>query len=80
MTTQLANAIEASQSSLKTEYCEWLTSAEAADYLRISKAQLMNRTSSGRVPYYKDGRRNVYLVSELRELLMSHPKGERHGN
>lgn len=67
-------------SSLTTEYREWLTSAEAAQYLGISTAQLMNLTSSGKVPYYKFGRSNRYLVSELRELLMSHPKGERHGN
>lgn len=66
--------------SLKIEYREWLTSAEAAHYLRISKGQLMNLVSSGRVPYFKWGRSNRYLVSELRELLMSHPKGERHGN
>jgi excisionase family DNA binding protein len=66
--------------SLTTEYREWLTSAEAAQYLGVSPSQLMNLTSSGRVPYYKLGRSNRYLVSELRELLMSHPKGERHGN
>lgn len=66
--------------SLKTEYTEVLTSAEAADYLRISTSQLMNLTSSGRVPYFKWGRSNRYLLSELRELLMSQPRGERHGN
>ncbi len=66
--------------SLKTEYREWLASAEAAQYLGISTAQLMNLTSSGRIPYYKFGRSNRYLLSELREVLMSQPKGERHGN
>ena len=80
MTTHIASANETSQRSLTTEYREWLTSAEAAQYMRISKAQLMNLVSSGRVPYFKWGRSNRYLVSELRELLMSHPKGERHGN
>ena len=66
-------------SSLKTEEREWLTSAEAAQYLGISTAQLMNLTSSGKVPYYKFGRSNRYLVSELRQMLLSYPKGERHG-
>jgi len=66
--------------SLKTEYREWLTSAEAADYLGTSTAHLMNLTSSGKVPYYKLGRSNRYLISELRELLMSQPRGDRHGN
>ena len=70
----------ASFSSLTTEYSEWLTSQEAAAYLGISTAMLMNLTSSGRVPYFKFGRSNRYLVSELRELLMSQPRGERHGN
>jgi excisionase family DNA binding protein len=69
-----------SQSSLTTEYREWLTSSEAAEYLGISTAQLMNLTSNGRVPYFKFGRSNRYLISELRELLMSQPRGERHGN
>lgn len=80
MTTRFPSAIEASQSSLKTEYREWLTSPEAAQYLGISSAHLRNLTSCGRVPFYKFGRSNRYLVSELRELLMSHPKGERHGD
>ena len=66
--------------SLTTEYREWLTSFEAAKYLGISTAQLMNLTSSGRVPYFKLGRSNRYLISELRELLMSQPRGERRGN
>lgn len=66
--------------SLKTEYREILTSKEAADYLRVSIARLMNLTSNGKIPYYKFGRSNRYLISELKELLMSQPKGERHGN
>lgn len=66
--------------SLTTENKEWLTSAEAATYLGISTYQLMNLTSSGKVPYYKFCRLNRYLLSELRELLMSQPRGERHGN
>jgi len=69
-----------SNTSLTNEYKDWLTSQEAAKYLGISTAQLMNLTSSGKVPYYKFGRSNRYLVSELRELLMSHPRVERHGN
>lgn len=67
-------------SSLTTEYREWLTSKEASNYLGISTAQLMNLTSCGKVPYYKFGRSNRYLISELRSLLMSQPKGERYGN
>lgn len=63
-----------------SEIKEWLTSVEAALYLGISKPHLMNLTSSGKVPYFKFGRSNRYLLSELRELLMSQPRGERNGD
>jgi excisionase family DNA binding protein len=58
----------------------WLTSKEAANYLRISVKFLLNLTSNGRVPYYKFGRSNRYLRSELKSLLLTHPKGAKHGN
>lgn len=69
-------------SSLTTKYLEReiLSSVEAADYLRISVGTLMNETSNGKIPHYKFGRRNRYLKSELTKLLMSQPKGERHGD
>lgn len=38
--------------SLKIEENEWLTSEEAARYLRISEPTLRNMTSNRRVPYY----------------------------
>lgn len=63
--------------SLKFEYKEWLTSTEAANYLGISKSRLFNLVSNGNVPYYKFGRSNRYLISELRELLLSKPRGVR---
>lgn len=70
-------------SSLTIKYGERevLTSIEAADFLRVSVGTLRNLTSNGKIPYYKfAGRRNRYLKSELTKLLMSQPKGERHGN
>jgi excisionase family DNA binding protein len=79
MTAKCSDANEKS-CSLTTEYGEFLTSSEAAIYLGVSTAQLMNLTSNGRVPFYKFGRSNRYLISELREHLMSQPRGERHGN
>lgn len=68
------------KSSLKSEYKEWLTSSQAAEYLGISPSSLFNMVSNGRVPYYKFGRSNRYLVSELRELLLSQPRGVRYGD
>ena len=66
--------------SLKTEYSEWLTSSQAAYYLGISKSRLYNLTSNGQIPFYKLFGSNRYLLSELRELLLSQPKGVRNGD
>jgi hypothetical protein len=54
---------------------EWMDSNEAARYLRISTKSLMNLTSNGKVIYYKFGRRNRYLLSDLRKLLFSQKRG-----
>ena len=56
--------------SLANEDGEWLTTEEAANYLRVSADSLRNLTSSGQVPYYKLQRRNRYRKSELRELIL----------
>ena len=66
--------------SLTTEVQEWLTTEEAAQYLRVSEATLRNMASNGRIPYYKLGRSNRYLRSELKRLLLTHSKGTSHGN
>ena len=58
---------------------EWLTTEQAADYLGLSVGALMNMTSNGQVPYHKFGRRNRYLVVELRQLLLSQKRGGCHG-
>jgi excisionase family DNA binding protein len=55
----------------------WFTSDEAAEFLKIDKGTLSNFVSNGVIPYYKLGRRNRYLKSELEQLLRSRPKGER---
>jgi len=65
--------------SLKIEE-EWLTTEEAANYLRLSRQTLLNMTSNGQIPYYKLGRSNRYLRSELKRLLLAHSKGTNHGN
>lgn len=64
--------------SLTTE--EWLDSAEAAAYLKVSLGALRNMTSNGQVPFYKMGRRNRYRTEELRQLLLSQKRGVRNGN
>lgn len=64
--------------SLKTE--EWMTTEEAAEYLKIPKASLLNLSSNGKVPYYKFQRRNRYLKSDLLRLLLSNRRGGFNGN
>lgn len=48
---------------------EWLTSAEAAGYLKITEATLRNMVCYGKITCYKLGRCNRYLKSDLRSLL-----------
>jgi excisionase family DNA binding protein len=64
-----------SESSLKTEYEEWMTSKEAAVFLRIGVQSLLNMVSNGQVRYYKLGRRNRYRRSDLQQLLIANARG-----
>lgn len=54
---------------------EWLNHEEAAAYLRLSPGALRNLVSNGQVPHYKLGRRNRYLKSELKLLLLTEKRG-----
>jgi excisionase family DNA binding protein len=54
---------------------EWLTTEEAAAYLKISCASLRNMTSNGKVPFYKLARRNRYLKAELKKMLLNEKRG-----
>lgn len=61
-----------SECSLTTE---WLTTIEAAAYLKVSVGTLRNMTSNGRIPYFKLDRRNRYRLCDLRGLLLSQRRG-----
>ncbi|WP_168196565.1 helix-turn-helix domain-containing protein [Bdellovibrio sp. ZAP7] len=65
--------------SLKTEE-EWLTTKEAAAYLKIPTSTLWTLSSNGKVPYYKLGRSNRYALADLRNLLLSQKRGGFYGN
>lgn len=62
-------------SSLKTESCEWLTTKEAAEHLRVNENTLRNIVSAGNIPYYKFGRRLRFLKSELNLHLLKNRRG-----
>lgn len=76
----LQNSATFKLGSLKIEEAEWLTSKEAAEYLRVSEATLRNMASNGQIPYAKLGRSNRYNRIELYQLLQSHRRGARFGN
>lgn len=60
---------------------KWLTSKEAAEYLRITEGALRNMVCLRKVRYSKLGGRNRFLLDDLRQLLVP-PKHEEetHGN
>jgi len=61
--------------SLKTEKIEWLTSEEAARHLKIPVGSLRNLVANGKIPYYKFGRSNRYLRSELDKIVLAKKRG-----
>ncbi|MEJ7891723.1 MAG: helix-turn-helix domain-containing protein [Solirubrobacteraceae bacterium] len=43
----------------------WLTTDEAAEYLRASRQRVFDLTSQGHLAVYKDGARNLYRREDL---------------
>jgi excisionase family DNA binding protein len=58
---------------------KWLSTSEAAAYLRISPKCLLNQCSSGQIRFFKFGRRNRFLEGDLRKLLTAQPRGDIYG-
>ena len=69
-----SNVINSKLSSLKNEL-EWMTTEQVADYLQTSNGYIRNLTSNGRIPYHKFGRKNLYLKSDLDNLILQNKKG-----
>lgn len=70
------NIIDNTTSSLTTE---WLSTEEAAEYLRISVKSLRNLTNNGKIPHYKLFKLNRYNKSELKKLITSNKRGVLNG-
>ncbi len=69
------------QSSLTTEEEDkFLTTAEAAAFLRLPQQSLHNMVSNGQVPVFKLGRRNRFRLQDLRNLLWRNRRGGIDGN
>lgn len=54
---------------------ELMTTKEAAEYLRLSSAGLLNLVSQGKIPYRKLGRSNRYVKEELKKILDTNKRG-----
>ena len=50
---------------------EWLTTSEAAEFLKISKGSLLNMVWRKQIRPHKLGRRNRYLKNDLSELILN---------
>jgi hypothetical protein len=55
--------------------CQWLSTEEAAAYLKTTRRNLLNDTYLKRVPFYKRGRKNIYLSCELDLLILRGKNG-----
>lgn len=57
---------------------DWLDTEMAAKFFEIDTSTLLNMISNDRsFPYYKLGKRNRYLASELDAYIRKNPRGER---
>ena len=54
---------------------EWLSTEEAAEYLKKSVSEIHNLCSAGKIPYYKLGRSNRYRRDDLDQLLLQNRRG-----
>lgn len=73
MTSKMCHSSD--PSSVKFLENEFLTTDEAAEFLRLSKQSLLNMSSNGKIPYYKLGNRNRYRLQDLQELLLKTKRG-----
>jgi len=57
---------------------EWLTAAEAAEYLRCPPSRIYALSSAKRIPLHRDGSRLLFRRSEL-DTWVNAGGGKRHG-
>src|SRR3954447_23897557 len=58
-----------------SESSPWMTSGEAAEYLRVSLDALHRLTGAGAIPHVKQGGRCLFNRAELNEWLADHYAG-----
>jgi excisionase family DNA binding protein len=50
---------------------EWLTSKQAADYLKCGRGRIHNLVSEGRIPVHREGGRLLFSRQELDDWIKS---------
>jgi excisionase family DNA binding protein len=66
---QIAEKVADILAENRADLPQYLTPAEAADYIRASKQRVYDLTSTGRLPVCKDGSRSLYRRLDLDRYL-----------
>lgn len=66
-----------SQSSLEAEF---VNAEQISAFLKINTQTVRNLTSNGKLPYYKFGKRVLYRIDEIRELILKNKRGNQSGD
>ena len=53
----------------------WLSTEQAAEYLSISKGELLNKCSLGKITYFKCGRKNLFRREILDQFVLQNKRG-----
>ncbi|MFH0761434.1 MAG: helix-turn-helix domain-containing protein [Bacteroidota bacterium] len=66
--------VETKNGSFKSQNSteKWLTTAEAADYLRVTSRTMQNYRDRGMIPFSQVGSKIYYKPSDLEEYLQQH--------
>lgn len=57
--------------------CFWMSTKEAASYLKTTPNNLRNEVYLGRVPVFKHGRKNIFLSCELDLMIVRSRDGSK---
>lgn len=59
---------------------EFVNADQISTFLKINVQTVRNLTSNGKIPYYKFGKRVLYRLDEVRELVLKSKRGKYNGD
>ena len=59
---------------------EFVNAEQISVFLKINVQTVRNLTSNGKIPYYKFGKRVLYRIDEVRELVLKNKRGKYNGD